>query len=136
VDSSEKLCLDSQTSINEYERTEHDSFILGFALQGAIEVDDGVFGSSQVEAAARHIGDCERCQQWLDTKNPEYALLNKRRARYCCGLMFHSVTDEEADTKFKFGFFRDEACWTINGRYEFAQFCPWCGKALPDKGFE
>jgi hypothetical protein len=104
---------------------------------------DKQFGITGMAAALSHLQDCEACQQWADTIYPErlaqrkrIAAHQKRLAKYCCGQMMHAMNEADAGVKVEFAYFRDEICWRINNDWTFAQYCPWCGKALPDKPFE
>ena len=134
------VCKAAQQLIAQYKRSETDEnklCTLGFVLQDMVEFEDGYLGDAEVEAAAKHIGNCAICQKWVDRQNPEAVKLRKRMAKYCCAHMFNSINDADAKIKFQFAYFRDEPCWCINGSWEFADFCPWCGKQLPaNKGFE
>jgi pyruvate/2-oxoglutarate dehydrogenase complex dihydrolipoamide acyltransferase (E2) component len=63
-------------------------------------------------------------------------LLQLRMAKYCCGMMFHAVTDNDAKTKFTSHVFRGELCWSIGEDLCCPSFCPWCGSDLPNSPFE
>lgn len=129
-------CKDAQNLILEYREFDHDAFALDLALTGAIEIDDTAIPDEKVQQAAKHISECQQCRPWLEALYPVTFAIEKRIAKYCCSQMFAAVTDPNNETTFSLVPFRDESCWTINGHMEFAKFCPWCGKELPEKPFE
>jgi hypothetical protein len=131
-----EICTKSRQTIVDYQAVEHDKLVLDFALQDMIEIDEHTFENPKVQEAATHIATCPDCRTWDDDRNPQRAIHQKRVSKYCCIHMFDSVTNPEAQTRFEFGFIRDEPCWAINDNYEFASFCPWCGTKLPVKSFE
>lgn len=115
-----------------------DDSALRMALEGMIEIEDGILGDSGLEDAARHVEICQSCTEWLDEYFPDRAERRKaaeqRTSTYCCPSLRHAIYDADAQTRFSFTMFRGEdPCWQINDDLCFARFCPWCGSALPDK---
>jgi hypothetical protein len=143
-------CVSMRKILVDYKKQPHDVGLLDLALNGCIEIEAGVFGNAAAEAAAKHISECDACVEWLDTLLPPEVLVARqtrqvRLAKYCCIRMFFATNDEDAKrrtgsvetTRFTFERFRGEdPCWCINGDYAFANFCPWCGTALPSRAFE
>lgn len=109
--------------------------LVWLAVGGDIEADDENF-SPLVARQINHVANCVACQKWLDTINPGRVTARETAAKYCCAHMQGAVNDNDR-TKFSFEMFRnEEPCWRINDDYAFAQFCPWCGQALPCGPFE
>lgn len=131
-----QICSESKQVIVNHQASEYDKLVLDFALQDMIEIDENTFADAAVQQAATHIATCPDCRAWYDDRNPERIALQKRVSKYCCSHMFDSVTNPEAQTRFKFAFFRDDPCWAINEELVFASFCPWCGTKLPNAEFE
>ena len=135
-------CVEVRQTITAYAKTDHNETVLSMALEGMIEIEDGVLGDAEAESAARHIETCEACTGWLDVFYPKRAALRedaeRRRRIYCCINMDHAINRTTGrQTTFKFVMFRGEdPCWCINDDYSFARHCPWCGERLPDRSFE
>lgn len=131
-------CVKVRDDLQHCRPTLRDDSVLRLALEGLIEIEDGIFGNSVLEDAARHVEICQSCTDWLDEYYPDRAERRKaaerRTSTYCCSSMRHAIYDADAQTRFSFTMFRGEdPCWQINDDLCFARFCPWCGSALPDK---
>lgn len=136
----EDSCGEARTTLLFYQRRPHNESVLKMALEGMIEIEDGILDSAEAEAGARHVETCEACTAWLDDFYPNRAAEHSERERlrttYCCASMQHAINDTDAQTRFKFVTFRGEdPCWAVNEVLCFARYCPWCGKALPDGPF-
>ena len=94
---------------------------------------------SEVEKSAEHLRSCSHCNAWVKGIVPEPIYTRQSRlARYCCPLMFGAVEEphKPGTPRIAFTMFCEvEPCWQIDGKDAFLQYCPWCGKKLPDRPF-
>lgn len=131
-------CLRARAVLQSCRPTLRDDSVLRMALEGLIEIEDGLLENSLAEDAARHVENCPSCAEWLDEFFPDRAerrkVSEKRTSTYCCSSMRHAVYDADAQTRISFTMFRGvDPCWQINDDPCFARYCPWCGSALPDE---
>lgn len=134
-------CMKARKVLQSYQPISRDRSILRMALEGLIEIEDGVLENSAAEKAARHVEACSLCAEWLDEFYPDRAERRKaieaRASTYCCPSLRHAIYDADAQTRISFTMFRGEdPCWQINDDLCFAKYCPWCGSALPDEPAE
>lgn len=89
--------------------------------------------------AVKHLRECPKCRNWVNTIVPESTLRRQsRQAKYCCSGMFCAIEEpgQRGSPHITFSMFRGEdPCWQIDGNNAFLVYCPWCGKKLPDKPF-
>ena len=134
-------CKAAQQTILDFQSGIAGDSALQLALDGMIVVERGHFLSEALYQACVHVDDCNACQEWgsslLDSLFPERVVLRERAKQYCCSHMFSAVTNPDSSVQFSFSLFRaEDPCWSINGEYAFARFCPWCGGTLPEQSFE
>lgn len=135
------LCRDArQTMVNLRPRFDEDATLM-MVVEGMIAVEEEHFPDRASFEAAAHIEACDACQRWsadwLDGQFPVRVAYRERLSRYCCQQMYHAATNPDAEVRFAFEMFRGEdPSWSINERYAFARFCPWCGQELPNRAFE
>ena len=90
------------------------------------------------QAAVDHVRACPSCRSWTRRVVPEDVFRRaERRKHYCCMWMFHACDGaDQRIARFEWVMERDgESFWSIEGKWGPAQFCPWCGKALPSGPF-
>ena len=66
-------CLRARDFLQSLRPTLRDDSVLRMALEGLIEIEDGVLENSVTEEAARHVESCPLCMEWLDQFYPDRA---------------------------------------------------------------
>ena len=132
---SSEQCAAVVTFLDKQKQGEVNFLEFWYASQGTARLDGS---AEESDAAFNHIQSCSSCTLWVRTKISDESWQRcDRLKRYCCASMFAAV--EEADSgnsvEFSFRIIRDDPCWQISKVQCYAQYCPWCGKALPDKPF-
>jgi hypothetical protein len=74
-------CVRARDVLQSLRPTLRDDSVLRMALEGLIEIEDGVLENSVAEEAARHVESCPLCTEWLDQFYPDRAERRKESER-------------------------------------------------------